>query len=645
MSALPSTRAPQGKWPARIAIAAAALLLAILAAAAAIHAWFDGDRLIALARAHAKSAWSRELEIGHLSLSLLPAPTLHAEAVRLSNPAWAQQPRLAEIDSLEVRLAIAPLLTGHIAPRMLSAKGLHLDLERDADGRVNWRLERDGSRVDWSRLDALHAEDAELRYRDGDRPVLDLSLPQADLHSAGGWRDAHLVATLARNGQTLHIDGHCDSLAQLNQAGATSDCKLAANADGAKLSFAGKLPLAAETSTLAATLDIDAPKASGLLAFLGMQRQVAPLALHADVDGTSGPIRLRNAHARLGATEAEGTVSVHVDGKAPRYEADISMPRLDWKQLLRDAGREAPGAPPPGSLFRHSPLPWPALQRLAGIDGRIRLSAGEAKLLSGIAFHGLEADIAAGGGVIDIHRYAMKLLGGSADGALRLDPAQHRARLKLDTRGVLLERWFSERGRKLPLSGGPMRIEADVHGHGDSMAALAATLDGAIDVHGGRTVIHSARAGEAEKLLTDMLPLFSERDAQQMTLECFSGRLRFANGRAAGGGIAGARSDVSQLLTSGDVDLRRQDVDLHGRVRARHGVPLGISVLTSDVRIHGPLKKPAIALDPAGAPGALARLGAAFLTGGLSIIATAAWDAANPATDACAAVFRHGKDR
>jgi hypothetical protein len=288
-------------------------------------------------------------------------------------------------------------------------------------------------------------------------------------------------------------------------------------------------------------------------------------------------------------------------------------------------------------------LPWGTLSTLAGSNGRIRLRIGEAKLLSGIAATKLDADIALGGDAIDIARYTMHLLGGSAEGALRLDPARHSARLDLAARDVLLERWFSERGRKLPLTGGPMTIDAHVVGHGESMTALAATLDGAIDVRGGRTVIRSERAGEAERLLTDMLPLFSEREAQQMTLECFAGRLRFAHGRAADSGIVGARSDVSQLLTSGWIDLREQQLDLHGRVRARHGVPIGISVLTSDVRIHGPLKKPGIALDAAAAPGAQARLGAAFLTGGLSIIATAAWDAANPATDACAAVFRRRK--
>jgi hypothetical protein len=46
-----------------------------------------------------------------------------------------------------------------------------------------------------------------------------------------------------------------------------------------------------------------------------------------------------------------------------------------------------------------------------------------------------------------------------------------------------------------------------------------------------------------------------------------------------------------------------------------------------------------MSLDPVGTPSALARLGAAIVTGGLSLVATAAWDAANPGADPCEAVF------
>lgn len=640
VSSLPQ---PGTRWRRILPAVMASLVLLLMLAYGAAHALFDGERLIALARAHARSAWSRELDIGRLSLSLLPTPTLRAEQVSLSNPDWARQPRMAQIDRLDVRLALLPLLSGHIAPLALRARGVRLDLERDAQGRANWRLGSDRSHVDWSHLNVLHAEAVALSYSDGDHAPLELTVPDADLRAKSGWKEPHLVATLTRNAVPLRLDARCADLSRIGEPDAQSACDLAATVEGARVALSGTLPLARSGSGLAARLDAEASDAARLLAFLGLAPHSTALSLRADLESASDGIRLRQAHVRLGTTEADGSLRLHTGADGPRYEAELAIPRLDWAQLSRDAGHQPPGKASADEMFRRQPLPWPALETLAGIDGRLKLHVGAAKLRSGVDVSKLDAEIASGGGAIDIHRYAMHLLGGSAEGGLRLEPGKRRARLKLAARNVLLERWFSERGRKLPLTGGPMTIDADVSGHGESMAALAATLDGSIDVHGGRTVIRSERAGEAEKLLTDMLPLFSEHEAQRMTLECFAGRLRFVHGRAADSGIAGARSDVSQLLTSGWIDLREQQLDLRGRVRSRHGVPIGVSVLSSDVRIHGPLKKPGIALDAAGAPGALARLGAAFLTGGLSIIATAAWDAANPATDACAAVFRARK--
>jgi hypothetical protein len=646
MSARLHDPAGMRKWQTRAALAAACIFALALALAAAAHALFDGERLAQLARRHARDAWSRELEIGRLTLTLLPAPTLRAERVTLSNPEWAQQARMAQIAALELRIAVLPLLSGRIAPTAISARGVQLDLERAENGRANWEFGSGGGRIDWSRLASVRAEDAQLAYRAGDAPERVLRVDQAQLSAEPGWDRASLAAQLQRNGAALQLDARCSGLARFAGAGSAADCDLRAQAEGARLALAGKIPLSADLRALAARLTLEAPQPAALFAFAGAGgKRVAALALAADLQGSADGIALHAINARLGATELHGQLALRRQQGRLRYDGDIEIPHLDWATLSRDAGRPAPQEPRADELFRRQPLPWEALQALAGSEGRLMLKIGSGKLRSGVGFSQFAAELALRDEQLDIRHYSLRLLGGAAHGALRLDGARRRAQLSLQAQDLLLQRWFAERGRKLPLSGGAMAISAEISGHGDSMAALAATLDGSIDVRGGHTAILSARASEAEKLLTDMLPLFSERDAQQMDLQCFAGRLRFANGRADGSGIVGARSDVSQLLTSGAVDLRRQEVELRGRVRARHGVALGIAVLSSDVRIHGPLRKPAIALDAAGAPGALARLGAAILTGGLSMIATAAWDAANPATDACAAVFRQPRER
>ncbi|MNN80037.1 hypothetical protein D3C81_1967320 [compost metagenome] len=44
-------------------------------------------------------------------------------------------------------------------------------------------------------------------------------------------------------------------------------------------------------------------------------------------------------------------------------------------------------------------------------------------------------------------------------------------------------------------------------------------------------------------------------------------------------------------------------------------------------------------MDESGTLGAIARIGAAILTSGVSIVATSIWDGANPKSDPCQVVF------
>jgi hypothetical protein len=323
-----------------------------------------------------------------------------------------------------------------------------------------------------------------------------------------------------------------------------------------------------------------------------------------------------------------------------RIDGRLASPAIDWAVLAREAGRPPPPPIPKNELFRHHPLAWAAIDALDGIDTALTLQAQKLTLRSGIQLSDVTARVESHDDKVDLPAFSMRLLGGKASGSLKLAGAKRSAQLVLAARDVQLERFFSERGRKAPVSGGAMQIDARVSGHGASLREMAATLDGLATIRGGATRVRSEKAGEAESLLTSLLPLLTEKGAPQLRLECFAGRLPFSGGVATGA-LVGARSEVSKLLSSGTVDLKHQSVDLHGRVRARDGISLGIAALSGDVSINGPLRRPAIVLDPVGTPAALARLGAAIATGGLSLVATAAWDAANQGADPCAAVLRN----
>lgn len=628
-------------WRRKATLTGAGLALLLAVAALVAHALFDEEGLKSMARDRAREAWSRELVIDTLSLQLFPVPALRATGIALSAPAWAHAPQLAAAELVEARLSWRALFSGRIAPGALRVEGGHLSLERAADGRRSWDLGGGDGALDWRQLVRADIAGMDIHYREGDGEPRTWRITRLAASAAPDWQNLRVDATLDHAKQTMTLKARLADLSKAGLDNAATDGEIAAGWPSAQLEVKGTLPLSLTGGGTAATVALEAQSMEAVLRFFDVvpdRPLKAPLSLHATLSGTADRLAVSKLRARLGQTEASGELQVRRAQGRLKVEGALASPAIDWATLTREAGRPPPPPIPKDELFRHHPLAWGLIDALDGIDTALTLNLEALTLRSGIQLAGVSATVESRDDKVDLPAFSMQLLGGKASGSLKLVGAKRSAQLSLAASGVRLERFFSERGRKVPVSGGPMRIDATVSGRGASLREMAGTLDGLATIRGGATLVRSEKAGEVESLLTSMTALLSEKDAPQIRLSCFAGRLPFSNGVAASATV-GARSEVSKLLTSGTVDLKRQRVELKGRVRARDGISLGIAALSGDVSIAGPLRRPKMSLDPVGTPSALARLGAAIVTGGLSLVATAAWDAANPGADPCEAVF------
>ena len=628
-------------WRKKAAITGAVLALLLAVAALVAHAMFDGERLKTMAQEKVRADWSRELAVDTLTLHLFPAPVVRATGLALSAPAWAHAPQLAAADLLEVSLSWRALLSGHVALGALRIEGGHLALERAADGRRNWDLGSGGeNKLDWRQLVQVDAGNLDIGYREGDGKPRNWHLRDLHASASPNWKNLRVDGMVEHAQQSMTLQARLADLSQAGLGNAATEGNIAASWPSVQIDIKGTLPLSLNGSKADATVALEAKSMDALLRFFDIvpaRPLQAPLSLHAALKGSADNLAVNALRARLGTTEASGDLHVRRANDRLAMDGTLASPAIDWAVLTRDAGRPVPPPIPKDELFRHHPLAWAAVDALDGIDTSLKLQVQKLTLRSGVRLSDVAVTVDSHDDKVDLPAFSMQLLGGKASGSLKLVGAKRSAQLKLEASGVQLERFFSERGRKVPVGGGPMQISASVGAHGDSLREMAATLDGLATIRGGATLIRSEKAGEVESLLTSMTGLLSEKDASQIRLACFAGHLPFSHGIAANARV-GARSDVSKLQASGTVDLKRQTVDLHGRVRARNGISLGIAALSGDISIAGRLRKPKMSLDPVGTPSALARLGAAIVTGGLSLVATAAWDAANPGADPCEAV-------
>ncbi|HET9472233.1 MAG TPA: AsmA family protein, partial [Usitatibacter sp.] len=309
---------------------------------------------------------------------------------------------------------------------------------------------------------------------------------------------------------------------------------------------------------------------------------------------------------------------------------------LDWTQALLDAGDAKPPPPPEGEMFPVRPLPWPMLAAMQGKRGTLELAFGKLRLPDGIELASAKGKVAIDGDHLLLDPFSAQLLGGSATASIALQASGKKAQVELDADGVLLERWFHERHRPVRFTGGPMKVKASFTTSGASMKELAGGMTGPVSIRMGPGIYSSKVAGDWEALMVK----FSKKDsAQEIDFECAAASLPFRSGRATGRDIIAARSRESRLVLTGDVDLREETVDLHGRLRPKPSEGVGLATIADDLEISGKIRRMKVKLDPGSKPKVIAKAAGAIVTAGVSLLASAASNDASRDRDPCEAVF------
>lgn len=117
-------------------LAVIVLLVAVVLVAPSFVDWNVYKDRIAV---EVRKAIGRELSIdGDISLVLLPAPALSVENVRLANAPDGSEPTMVTLDSLQVRIAVPPLLQGRLQVNQITLVKPTILIEVLPDGRGNW---------------------------------------------------------------------------------------------------------------------------------------------------------------------------------------------------------------------------------------------------------------------------------------------------------------------------------------------------------------------------------------------------------------------------------------------------------------------------------------------------------------------------
>ncbi len=553
-------------------------------------------------------------------LRLLGPPRLHAAGLVIGAQASAPgQPDLVRAQGLQLSLPWATLWqlargagAQPLVIHALVVEHLQALLLRDAQQRANWQLPVTGAPLPLRlgrllvRSGDVHVDDlplqlrlqAQVRTQEGSSS--DGTAPGLDVQARGSYRGAPLTAHLQSSGVLPLLrssdnekDPHPDSSAPL---------RLDLQAGRAHLKLDGRASDALSLGGLDAAFELSGPSLAAVGDALGLTLPTtAAFDMRGRINKTGAVWAASVAAWRVGDSRLSGEFLYHTARTPPLLTGSLAGVRLmlvDLGPAIGAPADQASAAKPSSRVLPQREFDIPSLQRMdADVTLRLnRLDLGTSQLES---LAPLQGRLRLQNGVLGMQDLLAHTAGGTLRGEFSLDarkPATPLWRTDLRWSGIALERFVKVRkpaataapGYVAGALGGVLKA----NGHGRSIAAVMATLDGTAGLW--------VREGSVSHLLVELAGIdVAEslgvwiRGDTPMPLRCAVTQWTLRDGLARPDAALVDTRDTT-FLVSGEVSLAQERLALMVTAQPHDWSPL---TLRSPLHISGTFAAPQVQLD------------------------------------------------
>ena len=340
-----------------------ALLALVVAALFLVPTFLDWERFKPEISERLEAITGREVAIdGAVAVSILPVPKITVADLRIANVPGAAAAEMARIKSVDLALALGPLLGGEIAVTSLEFIEPVIELERSAGGQPNWLYgkaagevregtdagEAEPAALEPARIDSTTITNGTIVFRHGDGRAPE-RIERIDAVLSARSLDGPFRAdgTFTVRGRAIVFQLATGTISE----GRSVPVSLEATVGGERGTalFEGTVTGIDGAPSFDGTVRIQAPDLDALLTVLDIDHGTLPAAPLAtafsakgDLSASAEAVAARALQLRLGESQASGGLSWR-GGDVPSFDAKIALNRIDLDQYLPAAGTANPG--------------------------------------------------------------------------------------------------------------------------------------------------------------------------------------------------------------------------------------------------------------------------------------------------------------
>lgn len=364
-----------------------------------------------------------------------------------------------------------------------------------------------------------------------------------------------------------------------------------------------------------------------------------PFTARARLSDLADGYRLAELKLKLPAATIAGELAVTRGKARPRVELKASSPLLDLGAWPAAASSTKPSAPRK-RLIPEMALP---LQLLKRIDGDVELRFDAVRFGAAAPLGALQVHARLDNGRLDAGPLQLAAADQMLNGSATIDAGSATWVARLEATQIDLPQVLARAGHPGLISGGRADLALQLRAQGQSLAALAASLDGELRLKVGALRAHNVAVNLGEGLLTRTLSLVNPflKSDPDTDVKCIAAKLPVKQGVLTSERHFAVETARYNAVLGGTLDLRSERLDLAVQPIIKGGRGIGAGELASIVRLRGTLAAPEVGIDAGGLARSAVSIGAAVATFGGWWLADAVRKQIRADTSPCATALAH----